>query len=255
LLSVQNNIELNQSATLLKNDYLLEMRIAPQKMIRVDEKVKIETAGAGDFRLSGDDVFFAADSDKFGTVYCSTTNVHANASKTVLNQGCLGDTDKDGFIETFLSRTGANYRDVPGFVYYDSEVARLAPTTSISPIKYSVVPPRDADGFLITFRFKNMKKEKGGKLAVFDVLTRKPDDEQWQFFHTREPVEVMFPTDESTVTFDTPLFSAALSNPTLRSVDAQITSVASQSTFRYKRSLKNTTGMGLIPAYKHSGYN
>jgi len=247
ILSIQNKTGLNELATVQKNEFLIELFVKPAKIAKVSDSTNVDTVGVGQFNIRKGDHFFPAKSKKFGTVYCGYNNLYSNSIKTVLNQGCLGDLDKNGDFETFMVRAGSIHKDVPRlfknvtprFIYHDAEIVQVATTADHNPIVYTTAAASEKHAYRMAFKLRRIKKRRGVKYAVFDIVTKRPKQENWVTFSNRDPIEVKFPKNTTTANFTTPMFTVELSNLTNKSVDAVITSVESQSGFGYLRALKN----------------
>ncbi|PHQ59461.1 MAG: hypothetical protein COC03_05520 [Robiginitomaculum sp.] len=254
ILSIQAQTELNKPVTIQRNDFLIKLRVTPTRIAKASEDKSVDIVGAGQFNINQGDHFFPAKSGKFGTVYCGYTNLHSNSLKTILNQGCLADQDENGNFETFLVRTGASNKDVSGFIYHDAEIAQVSVNGKQTSVLYAVDNASEKHAYQIAFRFKRIAKRKGEKYAVFDIVTKRPDEDQWSVFLNRDPIEIKFPKNTTTASFTTPMFTVEFSNLTNKSLTAVTTSVATQSAFGFKRSLKNSNANGQKPAYQVIGY-
>jgi hypothetical protein len=254
ILSIQAQTELNKPKTIQKNEFLIKLLVTPAKIAKVSEGKNVDIVSGGQFKINQGDYFFPAKSMRFGTVYCGYTNTHRNTMKTILNQGCLGDQDENGNFETFLVRTGGSNKDIPNFIYHDAEITHVSKSNSQSEISYTLENALELHAFQVAFRLKRITKRKGERYAVFDIVTKRPDENQWITFFSREPIEVKFPKNSTTAMFTTPMFTVELSELTNKSLTAVTKSIAPQSTFGFKRSLKNTNTYGQKPAYQVNGY-
>lgn len=177
ILSVESKTVLNQPVDVHRNDFLIELLVKPVKLAKVTKGESVNTEISGQFILSTNDDFFSVQSEAFGAVYCSYTNIHKNVLRTILNQGCLGDQDEDGHFETFFLKNGADFHDVGGFLYHDSEITRLTVPEIQAPIAYSLHDDNKEHAFLVAVRFKKITKRKGERYAIFDIVTKRSGED------------------------------------------------------------------------------
>lgn len=253
-LSVNYETVLNQYKNVKRGDILVEISVSPVKVARIAKDGHILTSGSRTFKVSEDDSFFVAKSGAYGEVYCGYKNVHRNQTKTFLQQGCLYDQDKDGNFESLLSRIGAPYQDAGGFLYYESEVTPLSSHKGNISIPYNIEKPSQDHTYIVGVRFAKTKKIDGKKHAVFDIVTKKRNEDRWVKFPNRQPIEVRLSENNEPVNFVTPMFTAEISHPKNSFLEAKVISISDQSIFGFKRSPKTNNLRGYKPAYQITGY-
>ena len=253
-LSVNYDVVLNQSKNVKRGDILVEISVSPVTVARIAKDSIIPTSGSGNFKVSEDDSFFVAKSREYGEVYCGYKNVHRNQAKTFLQHGCLYDQDKDGNFESLLSRIGAPYQDAGRFLYYESEVTPLSSDKGNISIPYNIEKPDQDLTYIVGVKFTKTKKIDGKKHAVFDIVTKKRNEDQWVKFPNRLPIEIRLSENNESVNFVTPMFTAEISHPKNSFLEAKVISISDQSTFGFKRSPKTNNLRGYKPAYQVTGY-
>ncbi len=256
LLNVQSERPINDVKLIKKGDFLIELKVTPQHMVKVIGKQKVELQQAGDIKLPAQTRLFPTKSFDGKKLYCGFDYLHSNAVRTLLNEACLADENDDKKFDTLYSRLGPNNKDLPNFFYQDSEVTKLSPTTAKISIPYQAAASDPAETYDIAFRYKEMKKKKGAKRILIDIFTKKTGEENWSYFMSRTPVEVVIEKGSDSALFSTPLFDLKLSEASYRDVKTSLIAKHKNGSFGFKASLKppSKKSDGYSPAYQTKGF-
>lgn len=256
LLNATSERTIDNVKAIQKGDFLLELKVTPQHMVKIVEKQKIELQQSGDIKIPSDTRLFSTQLVNGNKLFCGFDYLHINAVRTLLNEACFADENNDKRFDTFYTRLGPNNKNLPKFFYQDSEVNKLDPTLGQVSIPYQMDVTDPADSYFIAFRYKEMKKKKGKKRIIIDILTKKTGEENWSYFMSRTPVEVVIEKGSDSARLSTPLFELELSNPTYRKVDTLLVSKNSNGSFGFKASLKppSIKSDGYSPAYQTKGF-
>lgn len=251
MLSIESAVEVGKASNIQREDFLIELRVKPSRMVRATETIKIDVDGPGFFKVSQGDKFFTVDSEKYGHIFCAYKHLHVDTAKTITNQGCLSDKDYDNSFDSYFVRTGSlDFNDL-GFLYYDGDVAPIDVPEENQGVAYTKSMNSEEFTFDVAFKLDRITRRKGSKYAIFEIYTKRLGEDIWHIFPSSEPVEVH--ATNNIAVFSTPMFTAELTDITNKSLTGKIVSVADKGHFGFDRTAVFSSTYGNRPAYTLTG--
>lgn len=253
-LSIESTSDLNRATKLKRGEILLYLNVQPNNVVKVVSEKKVSVEDGGFFHVDDGDFLFAMQRENDDLVYCGYSDHHRNSIKTKLSQACFSDSNNDGNFDKYYSRVGPSQKDMSGFVYYDTELVEKFAKPDAPTISYITSTSQPHLSNTIAFRYKEMKKKKGVRTAVFDILSKKEGSDEWHLFPIRDQLLVPFDPKTNETVFKTSLFSAILSKANNNSFVAQIDKIEILGDFGYKSVQKVEPNSRYFPAYQITGY-